>query len=439
MTKLCWLAACWLLSATLVFAQNNSSLSNQIANEANKAKDAADALLNLCAATPQNPDAIAKKLEEARAAAAKAQELLGEMDKNSPLYDNAQKSAARAKGHYDAAKHTAGGMALKNKVVAYCDKEKARLDKKARNEELCEGEKGTAEDLLDTVKSRAEALARRHPCDSSTVRSELTKYLTDRHDNTRCDRLKDWIEQVFQCYDDTTFFLPRKALVMRVTGRFTGTYTFGRPEALSVEPSGLMASLYEPGTAERLFETLAGEYFLGNASGPLQSPVQLDGQYRFSPGLQIGLLFNDRWEARLGLHYYRVEWEGVFPVTVFPFAQNEPNTLPYTLDGRLSASSSGLMAEADLVWYMSRGPVRPYLHGGARVPVSSRQESQAELAGVPLKLEIEVDRPPLSPFGGAGLQWVIGKYWLLDAGVSLGAGPNKDVTPALRFGVGLRL
>ena len=439
MTKLFWLAACWLLSTTLVFSQNNSVLGNQIADESRKAKEAAAALVDLCAAVPQDPDAIAQKLEEARAAADHARDLLGKMDKNSPLYDNAKKSAARAAEHYNEAKHTAGGIALKNKVNGFCDKQKALLDEKAKKNELCDGEKGTAEDLLDTVKSRAEALARLHPCDSSAVRSELTDYLTGRHDKTKCDRLKDWIEQVFQCYDDTTYFLPRKALLLRVTGRFTGTCSFGRPEALSADPSALMAALYAPGTAEILFETLAGKYFLGNVSGPLQSPVRLTGNYRFSPGLQAGLLLsNDRWEARIGANYYRLEWEGSFPVTVFPHQSNEPNSLPRIVDGRLNATSSGVMAEAELVWYMTGGAVRPYLHGGVSVPVFSHRENKAELAGVPLEIGIKIERPSVSPFAGAGLQWAVGNYWLLNAGVSLGAMPQGDVRPALQFGAGLQ-
>ncbi|MFN0177053.1 MAG: hypothetical protein ACKVU0_20595, partial [Saprospiraceae bacterium] len=135
------------------------------------------------------------------------------------------------------------------------------------------------------------------------------------------------------------------------------------PQNVRVE--SLQSAMFSPGTLEQLFERLQGEFFIGDISGQHAQNFEMSGTTQAMPGLRLGHRLGNRFELRAGGHYFQTKWSGNFPVVVFPFEQ-DPSQPPQTLQGNLSASSSGILAEADLAYFFTSGTIRPFVHAGVR-------------------------------------------------------------------------
>lgn len=197
----------------------------------------------------------------------------------------------------------------------------------------------------------------------------------------------------------------------------------------------LQNAAYAPETAVQLFEKLGGEFMIGNTSGPQKQTVALPGRMQTSPGLQAGARIGSRFEVRVNAQHFRSEWSGVFPVVILPFQEEHPLP-PKTTEGSISTSSSGFMVNLETAFFVTRGNVRPYVAGGVSGLFPVQAQSEAEIAGVSLPLNIERAESSFSPLGAVGLRWIFWKNAFLDAGCSYGKLPDGEYHPMARAGAG---
>ncbi|MCW5923266.1 MAG: hypothetical protein KIS77_13045 [Saprospiraceae bacterium] len=215
---------------------------------------------------------------------------------------------------------------------------------------------------------------------------------------------------------------------------FIGAFPLGDVPSENVPFADLQKAAFTPGTFEQLFERLGGEFFIGNPSGQPSQSVEMSGTTSAMPGLRLGVRVGKRFEIRAGGQYFQTKWSGTVPVLVMPPFPHDPPQ-PKTLQGTLSAASSGILAEADLAFFFTEGRVRPYMRGGVRGQFPMQGESGAEIAGVALPLEIEPLATEFSPFGGAGLRWNVAKNIFVEAGASYGK-VSGNFVPSAEFGIG---
>lgn len=215
---------------------------------------------------------------------------------------------------------------------------------------------------------------------------------------------------------------------------FTSNFPLGGVPSQNVPFANLQKAAFTPGTFEQLFERLGGEFFIGNPSGQPSQSVEMSGTTSAMPGLRLGVRVGKRFEIRAGGQYFQTKWSGTVPVLVMPPFPHDPPQ-PKTLQGTLSAASSGILAEADLAFFFTEGRVRPYMRGGVRGQFPMQGESGAEIAGVALPLEIEPLATEFSPFGGAGLRWNVAKNIFVEAGASYGK-VSGNFVPSAEFGIG---
>jgi len=216
-----------------------------------------------------------------------------------------------------------------------------------------------------------------------------------------------------------------------------GSLPLGNVTSQNVRVESLQSAMFSTGTMEQLFEQLQGEFFIGSLSGQSAQNFEMHGTTQAMPGLRLGHHLGNRFELRAGGHYFQTKWSGNFPVVVFPFEQ-DPSKPPQTQQGSLSASSSGILAEADLAYFFTSGTIRPFVHGGIRGQFPTQNESGATLAGVAIPLETTPIGSSYSPFGGAGLRVGFLKNGFVEAGASYGKVPGGGYVPSLEVGVGLR-
>ena len=180
-----------------------------------------------------------------------------------------------------------------------------------------------------------------------------------------------------------------------------GGLPLGNIAPQNIQLANLQSTVFAPGTMEQLFEQLQGEFFIGSLSGQSAENFEMHGTAQAMPGLRLGHRLGNRLELRAGGHYFQTKWSGNFPVVVFPFEQH-PSQPPKTLQGSLSASSSGILAEADLAYFFTSGTIRPFVHAGVRGQFPTQNESGATLAGVPIPLKTAPLGNSYSAVGGVG-------------------------------------
>ncbi|MDO8365146.1 MAG: hypothetical protein Q7T20_00010 [Saprospiraceae bacterium] len=216
-----------------------------------------------------------------------------------------------------------------------------------------------------------------------------------------------------------------------------GSLPLGDINTQSVPMTGLQSAAYAPGTIEQLFEQMQGEFYIGSLSGQSAQNFEMHGTTQAMPGLRLGHRLGNRLELRAGGHYFQSKWSGTFPVVVFS-KQQDPPIPPQTLQGSLSASSSGILAEADLAYFFTSGTIRPFVHAGTRGQFPTQNESGATLAGVDLPLETTPLGTAFSPFGGAGMRVSFWENGFIEANTTFGKAPGGDFVPSVGLSVGWR-
>ena len=220
------------------------------------------------------------------------------------------------------------------------------------------------------------------------------------------------------------------------TATLTGAVPLADPGAVAVDFAVLQAALFAPPAMEQLFEALGGEYSVGDLSGskPVQA-FEMAGRASFAPGLSLGVELSKRLELHGGVQYFKASWEGSFPVTVFPFG----DVPPYVTPGVLRASAKGMTAQAELVFYLSRGTVRPYVKAGIQGWIPFESKSGLRLAGEDFPLEMKPLHGSFSPCGGAGVRVMCWKRGFATVGATYAKLAGDAFGPMLEFGLGWRL
>lgn len=217
---------------------------------------------------------------------------------------------------------------------------------------------------------------------------------------------------------------------------FTGAFPLGSIASQNIEFAAFQNAAFSPEIMGQLFEKLGGPFFIGGPSSQPTQTVELVGQTQAMPGLRVGLRLGNRFELRAGGQYFQSKWSGEFPVFVLPhFPQEQPQSK--TLQGSASASTSGMLLEIDMVFFVAGGGVvRPFVKGGVRGQFALQNSSGASIEGAALPLEVSPVETAFSPFGGAGLQVSFLKNGFVEAGCSFGKLPDGDYKPSLVVGVG---
>lgn len=216
----------------------------------------------------------------------------------------------------------------------------------------------------------------------------------------------------------------------------TGSMPLGKQTPQQIEFSELQAAAFDPNIMEQLFEKLGGEFFIGELSGPSTPAIELEGSTQAMPGLKFGLQLPRRFEFQASAQYFRNKWSGSFPVTVFPLDQG--TSIPKTIQGNMTATATGVLATADLAYFVSTGKIQPFIAGGVRGQFPIQTDSGAEIDGVQLPLEIRPLSTRFSPFASVGLRVGLGKNSFAELGCSYGKIPGAGYAPALGAGIGWR-
>lgn len=181
-----------------------------------------------------------------------------------------------------------------------------------------------------------------------------------------------------------------------------------------------------------LMERLGGEFSIGAPSGGQNQHFELTGNQTIMPGLWLGLGVGRRFEVRAGGAYFRREWSGAFPITVFPFQGTEPQPV----SGDLQGEASGVMADAELACFFGNGRFRPYLLGGVRGVFTGDYSNSANIAGFELNLPDQAAETDFSPAVGIGIRAGFANKGFADLGISYGKVPGGDYAPAVAIGIG---
>ncbi|MFN0214129.1 MAG: hypothetical protein ACKVT2_07720 [Saprospiraceae bacterium] len=214
-----------------------------------------------------------------------------------------------------------------------------------------------------------------------------------------------------------------------------GSLPLGNVAPQNVPLESLQSAIFAPSTMELLFERLQGKFFIGDISGQTAQNFEMSGTTQAMPGLRLGHRLGNRFELRAGGHYFQSKWSGNFPVVVFPFEQ-DPSMPPQTLQGKISASSSAILAETDLSYFFATGTIGPFVHAGIRGQFPTRNEAGATLAGVTIPLETAPLGNSYSAVGGAGIRVGFLKNGFLEANVSYGKVPSGDYAPSVGLSLG---
>lgn len=217
--------------------------------------------------------------------------------------------------------------------------------------------------------------------------------------------------------------------------RFSVGFPVGDIPDAGTNMEALQQAAFAPGIHEQLFEQLSGEFIIGNPSGQQGHTVQQPGKLNIMPGLQVGRRVGRRLDIHANAQYYKAEWSGTFPVTVFP--QDHP--APNPLNGTIVTSTSGLIIELGTSLFITRGAVQPYVKAGMRSLTPLDQDVSASIHGIVFSPKTTQMKQSFSPYGGAGLQVRLGKRVFADIEGAYGKMPGGRLATSLNAGIGWHL
>ena len=224
---------------------------------------------------------------------------------------------------------------------------------------------------------------------------------------------------------------PRFHLAVGALGNLQpASITLAGPEVINALAEAVFSA---PPLFEQLFETLGGEFIIGDDRGTIMDITMSSSQV--IPGLGIGLGFCSGLELGLRLHGFKAEFTGHFPYTVFPGGTGRAQRY----EGLLSASASGLLGDVQARYYLPGRVVQPFLGGGVRGQWVLQSSSSAEMAGVSLPFEMNpVSSNTFSVYGDAGLRLNLGRNAYLQAGAAYVRVPGAEYAVMGEVGLGWR-
>ncbi len=228
-----------------------------------------------------------------------------------------------------------------------------------------------------------------------------------------------------------------EAKIIRINPRFhigiQGQFPLNRPDALQVDGPALQQELLTPEVFENLFETLGGEFFIGEFTGPITQEFSLKGRLQPMPGLTAGFRMGKHMELQTGLSLFRVNWSGSFPYSVIP-ADGQP---PFTEQGKLTATSEGVITDLALAAYFTETAFRPFVRAGVRGQFVIDQRGTARLGTATVSRNISPVEQTIQPFGGLGYRFVPTPRFAINLGANFSRlpGMNWKVSAAIESGI----
>lgn len=192
----------------------------------------------------------------------------------------------------------------------------------------------------------------------------------------------------------------------------------------------------DPGTFELLLERLGGEFFPGPAiTGQLPDDVALQAKSVLAPGIHAAAALGKRLEIALRAFFFKTEWSGQFPVTVFPFNSAEP---PKTVNGEFRTSASGIWTDLGLSYLFPTGAVQPFAEAGIRSRLILRTRSEIILSGVAASHDLMPVSNALSPFAAAGITIRLRVPVFVRTGISYASWADQSFSPGVILECGWR-
>jgi hypothetical protein len=208
-----------------------------------------------------------------------------------------------------------------------------------------------------------------------------------------------------------------------------------KPDPLQVDGVYLQEVTISPSVFLRLFETLGGEFYIGNLSGEPVDNLSLTGRLQPMPGLTGGIKIGPSFEFMTSIHLFRVAWKGDFPITVFP----SDGSSPIQHEAELFQSSKGTLLNASLKAFLMPTRLRPYIEVGGRAQLVVKHLAEIRVNGGEVAFNEEAFDHEFSPFAAFGLRADIYKRFYGDVVLSFGKLPGVEWTPALGFSFGFWL
>ncbi|MCB0706108.1 MAG: outer membrane beta-barrel protein [Saprospiraceae bacterium] len=298
-----------------------------------------------------------------------------------------------------------------------------------------------------------------NPCDSSLVRKAVELKLDSYKNkyNEQSNRaLHEWLLEVekklkqlvlvsFESEGDLEY-VAQGSFPHRFTVELFGGIIFTPNEGtvwpLSQQLGDLEKQIFtDPGTFEKLFESLGGEFFLGDFS---EAPKPLNPQATTSWiwGFGSNYSITPNFSVAGSLHFAHHELHAVFPVTIF----NSTNGEMQSTMGQLNARVATMRGRIGGQYTLGQGLVRPFAGVGIQYTRAAVQDVNALLSGVPFDSELEVLTKSLGAYGTAGIE--VHPTKLISFRVSAFTGSEKMETgskqletvwaPGLSIGAGLK-
>lgn len=220
-------------------------------------------------------------------------------------------------------------------------------------------------------------------------------------------------------------------------GFFGGSVSLpSMPSAIEMEENRFwenynQAVFADPSVFEQLLERFGGEFFPEEPFIPNESGLQLQGSTNVMPGIFAGLSLLNNLEISLGLHWFHNKWESSFPVIVFPFE----GTGSLNEQGVLQASVIGIITQISLRYVFS-GRIKPYLEAGFGRAFITDSQSNMVLADIELPFEILSITPDYSFNAGAGVRFLAGNNFFIQAGMALSNWPGSGFRPVGNMSAG---
>jgi hypothetical protein len=208
-----------------------------------------------------------------------------------------------------------------------------------------------------------------------------------------------------------------------------------KPNPLQMDGVYLQEMTSNPSMVGRLFETLGGEYYIGNLAGEPVSHLSLSGRLRPMPGLSGGIKIGPSFEFMTGIHLFAAEWKGNFPITVYPL----DGSSPVQHEAELFQSAKGTLFNASLKAFLMPTRIRPYIEVGGRAQLVVTHLAEIRVNGGEVAVNEEALDHEFSPFAAFGLRADIYKRFYGDVALCYGKLPGVEWTPALGFNFGFRL
>ncbi len=387
-----------------------------------------------------------------------------DQSKEAKAYREAEAAEKAAAAAAAAARKCAHGLATSDEIAAELGKMKDKIDS---DKKLTEAEKRKLKGLIDDLIKAAKDAAEANPCDPPAVRDAVNEKLAEQYEKNRQeedrptrDLIQKWFEENFRLDESGTGNNKRKKPRIEQDGKrkkrpfthvsvqpstprdqaiyFTvapsASYPLSHPDARTMEFNALQEAVFAPDVFPQLFERLQGEFVIGNIHSTQNQPVALEGSSQIMPGIRFGLGLGRRIEVQTGAQYFKSEWSGNFPVTVF----SHENTQPKVIQGNLYAAASGILAEADVVYFLSKGAFQPFVKAGARAQIPTQNSSGGDLVGVSIPVEMPGLELSIAPFGGLGVRLGLGANGYADFTGTYGKIPGGGYAPALDVSVGLK-